>query len=171
MTDNSLSFKFYTVSTMLFYKYGGVNVVVTNCMSQFSMIVPAKANVKLDAQGIAIILCRFPNCPIIYPVVPVYYCRGNWSKSISSRALKFYVGFQKVAAEPFEYYDFVDTQGPYWRSPHQTQNNLDYLQIEICQSQPSQRQEYCCTNCICTFKTKSLSAYSSAFLVMSLLPG
>ena len=33
-----------------------------------------------------------------------------------------------------------------------------------CQSKHSKRQEYCCSNCLCTFRTKSLSAYSSAFL-------
>ena len=34
--------KFYTVSTVLFHKYGGANVEVTNCMSHFSMFVPTK---------------------------------------------------------------------------------------------------------------------------------
>ena len=28
-------------------------------------------------QGIGIILFHFPNCFIIYPVVPVYYCPGH----------------------------------------------------------------------------------------------
>ena len=72
--------KFYTVSTVLFHKYGGANVSVKNCMSHFSMFVPTNATVKLangitgHAQGIGIILCLFPNCSIIYPVGPVYYC-------------------------------------------------------------------------------------------------
>ena len=39
--------KFYTVSTVLFHKYGGSNVAVTNCMSHFSMFFPTKATVKL----------------------------------------------------------------------------------------------------------------------------
>ena len=66
--------KFYTVSTMLFHKYGGENIGVTNCMSHFSMFVPTRANLKLangntgHAQVIGIILCPFPNFPIIYPV-------------------------------------------------------------------------------------------------------
>ena len=69
--------KFVTVSTVLFHKYGGENVAVTNCMSHFYMFFPTKATVKLangntgHAQGIGIILCRFPNCSITYPVGPV----------------------------------------------------------------------------------------------------
>ena len=35
------------VSTVLFHKYGGANVGVTNFMSHFSMSVGTKANVKL----------------------------------------------------------------------------------------------------------------------------
>ena len=90
--------KFYTVSIMLFHKYGGANVAVTNCMSHFSMFVPTDSTVKLyngntgHAQGIGIILCRFPNYYIIYPVEPVYYFPGRPSKTTSSGALKFYIG-------------------------------------------------------------------------------
>ena len=39
--------KLYTVSDVLFHKYGGANVAVTNCMSHFSVFVPTKATVKL----------------------------------------------------------------------------------------------------------------------------
>ena len=98
--------KFYTVSTMLFHKDEGANVAVTNCMSQFSIFVPIKATVKLangntgHAQGIGIILCPFPNFSIIYTVGPVYYCPGHPSNTISSGALKFYIGFKKVTSEP-----------------------------------------------------------------------
>ena len=63
------------------------------------MFAPTKATVKLangktvHAQGIRIILFRFPNCLIMYPVVRLYYCPGHPSNTISSGALKFYVGF------------------------------------------------------------------------------
>ena len=83
-------------------------------MSHFSMFVPTKATVKLangntgHAQGIRIILCRFPICSIIHPVGPVYYCLGHPSNTISSGALNFYVGFKKVTSEPLEHCDFVD---------------------------------------------------------------
>ena len=40
--------KFYTVSTVLFHKYVGTNVAVTNFMSHFSMFVPTKATAKLE---------------------------------------------------------------------------------------------------------------------------
>ena len=136
--------KLYTVYTVLFHKDGGANVVVTNCMSHFSMFVPTKAPVKLangntgHAQGIGIILCRFPNCSIIYPVVPVYYCTCHPSNTISSVALKFYIGFKKVKSEPLAHCDFVDPQVGSWRSLHQTRNNLDYLQLEIVKINPQE---------------------------------
>ena len=88
--------RFYTVSTLLFHKYGGANVAATNCMSHFSIFVPTKDTVKLanvntvHAQVIGIILCRFPNCFIVYPVGPVYYFPGHPSNNISSGDLKFY---------------------------------------------------------------------------------
>ena len=99
------------------------------------MFVPTKDTVKLangntgHAQGIGSILCRFTNCSIIYPVGPVYYCPDHPSNTISSGALKFYIGFKKVTSEPLEHCDFVDPQGRSWRSAYQTRNNLDYLQL------------------------------------------
>ena len=116
--------RFYTISTDFFHKDGGANVAVTNCMSQFSMFVPTKATVKLSnvntvhAQVIGIILCLFTNYFIIYPVGSVYYCPGHPFDTISSGALKFYVGFQKVTYEPLEHCDFVDPQGRYWIPPY-----------------------------------------------------
>ena len=93
---------FYTLSTVLFHKDVEANVAVTNCMSHFSMFVPTKATVKLDngntvhAQGIGIILCRFPNCLIIYPVGPVYYCPGQPYNTILSGNLKFLLVFKRL---------------------------------------------------------------------------
>ena len=93
------------------------------------MLVPTKATVKLangntvHAQGIGIILFCFPNCPIIYPVGPVYYCPGLPLNTFSPGALKFYVYFQKATPEPFEHCNFVDPQGHSLRSPYQTQKN------------------------------------------------
>ena len=101
------------------------------------MFVPTKATVKLangktgHAQGIGIILCCFPNCLNIYPVGPVYYFPSHPSNTISSGPLKFYIGFKKVTSEPIEHCDFVDPQGRSWRSPYQTHNNLEYLQLKI----------------------------------------
>ena len=54
------------------------------------MFLPTNATVKLahgntgHAQGIGIILCRFPNCSIIYPVGPVYYCPGHPSNTMKN---------------------------------------------------------------------------------------
>ena len=110
---------------------------VKNYMSHISVFFPNKATVKLDnvntvhSQGIVIILCHFPNWPIIYPVIPVYYCICHPSNKISLCALKFYVGFQKVTSEPVEHCDFVDPQGSSWISPYRNQNNLDYLQVDF----------------------------------------
>ena len=75
--------KVYTVYTVLFNKYGGDNVLLTNCMSHFSMFVPTKATVKLanektgHAQVIGIILFHSPKRPIIYLAGPVYYFPGH----------------------------------------------------------------------------------------------
>ena len=108
----------------MFHKDGGANVAVTNFMSHFFMVVPTKSTVKLDngnrrhAQGIGIILCRFPNYFIIYSVGPVYYCSVHPYNTISSGYLKFYAGFQKVTYEPLEHCDFVVPQGHSWRSPY-----------------------------------------------------
>ena len=105
---------------MLFHKYGGANAGVTNFMSQFSMSIATKSNVKLangntgHDQGIGIILCKFTNFPMIYPLVTVYYCTGHPSNTISPRSLKCYVGFQKVTSETIEHCDFVDLQGISW---------------------------------------------------------
>ena len=132
----------FTVSTVLFHKDGGANVAVTHCMSHFYMFVSTKATVKLanvntgHAQGIGIILCRFTNCSVIYSVGPVYYCPGHPSKTISSGAIKFYVGFKKVTSEPLEFFDFFDPQGCSWRSPYHTHKNLDYLQLKIVNINP-----------------------------------
>ena len=81
----------------------------------------------------------FPNCPIIYPVVPVYSFTVHPYKTISLGALNSYVGFQKVISEPLEYFDYVDPKGRSWRSPYQTQKILDYIQIKKFKSQPSKR--------------------------------
>ena len=62
--------KFYTVSTLLFHKYVGVNSSVTNFMSRFSMFVPTKDTVKLDngntghAQVIRIFYVTFLTVPL-----------------------------------------------------------------------------------------------------------
>ena len=108
---------------MLFHKDGGANAAVTNCMSYFSMFVLTKATLKLaigntgHAQGFGVILCHFTNCLIIYPVIPVYYFPGHPSNTISSVAVKFYIGFKTFTSEPLEHFDFVDPQGSSWRSP------------------------------------------------------
>ena len=84
------------------------------------MFFPTKATVKLDngnmghPQGIGITLCCFPNCYIIYTLVPVYYFTGQPSNNISSGALEFYVGFKKITSEPLEIFYFVDPQGRSW---------------------------------------------------------
>ena len=98
----------YTVSVLLFRKYLGENIGVTNCMSHFSMFVSTKADVKFtngnmdNSQEIGILLCHFPICPIIYTVVPVNYCPGYPSDNISLGGIKFYFVFQKITSEHFE---------------------------------------------------------------------
>ena len=103
---------FYAFSIVLFHKYEGYNISVTNCMSHFYMFVLTKANVKLDhgnmghTQAIGVFLYFLPNCPVIYPLVPVYYFLGQPYITISPGALKFYVGFQRFTTEPLEHCNF-----------------------------------------------------------------
>ena len=158
----------------MFHKYGGENVAVTNCMSHFSMFVPTKTTVKLSngntwhAQGIGIVLCRFTKCLIMYPVGPVYYCTYHPSNTISSGALKFYVVFQKVTSEPLENFEFVDPQGRSWRSPYQTKNNIEYLQIIFFKVNP-QRDRNIFVPTVCALKKNYLNIFIR-ILVVSLSP-
>ena len=160
------SSKFYTVSNVLFHKDEGANVTVTNCMSNISMFFSTKSTVKL-ANGntghdkvIGAILCHFPNWSIIYPLEPVYYFPCDPSNTISSCALKFYVGFQRITSEPLEHFLII------WPSillleitpPDSKQYRLS-SNINL-QSQPSKKKEYFGPNCMCYIKTESISAYS-----------
>ena len=100
------------------------------------MFLPTKSYVKLANENMAhvqvmdIILCHFTNCPIIYPVVTVYYYPGNPSNAISYYYLKFYLGFQNITSKHLEYCDFIYPQGSSWRSRYQTGKTLYYLQIK-----------------------------------------
>ena len=93
------SSKIYTVSTVLFNKYEESNVIVSNGLSHLYISVMTKSNVKLandsmgHAQGIWIILCYFPNFPIVYHVGLVYYFPGHPYNNTSLGTLKYYVGF------------------------------------------------------------------------------
>ena len=124
----------YTVSTVLFNKYEGENFAVTNCMSHFSMFIQTKYTVKLAngntlySQVIGIILCHFPNCPIIYMVGSVYYCPGQPSNTNSSGAQHFFVSFQKVTSEPLEHCNFFAIKVVLGNHILDSKK-LDYLQI------------------------------------------
>ena len=62
------SLKSYTVSTMLFQKYGGENIGVANYLSGFLLLLLDRVNIKLNdgnmghIQGIGIILSQYSNC-------------------------------------------------------------------------------------------------------------
>ena len=66
------------------------------------MFVPTIVNVEFSDvnkghdQVTEIILCRFPNCTIIYPVGPVYCCPGHASNTIPYSYLKGFVLFQML---------------------------------------------------------------------------
>ena len=147
----------FTVYIVLFHNYAGENNAVANCMSHFSMFVPTKSDVKLangnmgHAQVIRIILCNFTNCPIIYPVVPVFYCPGNPSNTISSGDLKFYLGYQNITYEHLEHCDFVYHQGSSWRSPYHTRK-CRLSSKTLCQSQTLKKKIYCGSNCLWSLK-------------------
>ena len=78
-------------------------------------------------------------------------------------------GLQSVTSKPLEHCDFFEHQGSSWRLPYQTENNLDYLQIEIFKFNP-QRDKNIFSQLSVYFQNKiSLSLLISVFVV-SLLP-
>ena len=91
---------------------------------------------------IGIILCCFPNWPIIHPVVPFCYFTVQPSNTVSPRALKCYFGFRMVILEPHEHCDFIGPQGRSWRSPYQTRNKIYYIQIKIVKFNPKIKKGY-----------------------------
>ena len=42
----------------------------------------------------------------------------------------------------------MDFQSCSWKSPYRTSKNVDYLQIEVCQSQTQKKQRHCGSNCL-----------------------
>ena len=144
-------------------------------MSQFSIFSPTKATMKLangnteNAQGTGINLCNFYYCSTVYPVGPVYYFPVHPSNTISSGALRFYVGSQNVTSTPLEIFDFVDPQGHSWRSTYQTQNNIDYIQIKNFKVK-TQINRNIVVPTVYALLTISLRLFISA-LIMSLLTG
>ena len=95
----------------------------------------------IHSKVIGVFLYRYPNCPIIYPVVPVYHCPGNNSNTTSLGTLKFYAGFKKFISETLEHCGFVEPQGCSWSSPYRTQNNLDKLNIEVSKVNPHKNND------------------------------
>ena len=58
------------------------------------------------------------------------------SNTISLGTLKICVGSKNVTSKSIEHCDFFDTQGRSWRSPYQTHNNIDYIQLKIVNINP-----------------------------------
>ena len=56
--------------------------------------------------------------------------------ALSHQVPSNYILVFKRLSEPLEHCDFFNPQGRSWRSPYQTQNNIDYLQIEIFKVNP-----------------------------------
>ena len=152
---------------MLFHKYGGENVSVTNCMSHFSMFFQTKATVKLangntvHVQGIVIILCLFSNWPIIYLAGQVYYFPGRRYNTISEGALNFRFGLKGYIITSWKLRGFWPSRS-FLEITIPDSKNLDYLLIRIVKVK-LHRYNNISPNCLCNFKTKYISDYSSAF--------
>ena len=89
-------------------------------------------------------------------MVKFCYCTGHPSNTFSAVALKIYAGFKKVMSEPLEHCDFVDPQRFSWRSPYQTQNNLNYLQIQITNVNPHKDSNIIVPT-VCTLPKQNIS--------------
>ena len=154
--------KLYTLYTVLFHKYGGTNVSVTNCMSHLSMFVPNNATVKLyngnkrHAQAIGIIFCHFPTCYLIYPVVPVYYCPGYPSNNISPDALNIFVGFQKFAPELLQHCEFLTLKVVLVGQPTRLKTILTTFKSKFVKVNP-QRESNIFVPTVCALSKKNLS--------------
>ena len=98
------------------------------------MILPTKTTMKLanrsteNAQGIGIISFHFTNCTNMYVGTSLLLSR-SLSQHHLIECLELYVGFQNVTSEPSGHCDIVGPQDHSWRSPYQTQNNVDCLKI------------------------------------------
>ena len=140
------------------------------------MFVQKKSTVKMangntvHAQIIGIILCRFHNCTIIYPVGSVYYFPVHHSNTISSGDFKFYVGSQKVTSDPIEHCEFVDNQGRSWILPYQTQKTFRLSSNRNSESEPSNKQEYFSQLSV-TYKNRIYLSLFISNLVISLSTG
>ena len=73
-----------------------------------------------------------------------YYISSRTSLILSRSPFQHYIirwpqvlsGFKKVTSETIGHCDFVGPQGRSWRSPYQTHNNIEYLQLEIVNINP-----------------------------------
>ena len=113
------------------------------------MFVPTKATVKLGngntvhAQGIGIILCQFTNCLNIYPVGPIYYCSVHLSNTISSGAINLYIVFLSLHLNLLNIVTLLTLKVVLGDQPIRLTTILTIFNS-------TQRQEYCCPNCLCT---------------------
>ena len=111
-----------------------------------TVLIPIKATVRINngnivhAQVIMIISCYFTNFSDIYLVGEVHYFPGSRFNTISSGALNFHVGFQKVTSEHLEYCDYVDTEVCSCILPYQTKIYIDYLYIDIFKGNPQRKR-------------------------------
>ena len=121
---------------MFLNKYGGANGGVKNITSHLSMSVPTNADVNflngktVDAQGIGIILCCFPNRSIIYSLGLIYCFLGHPYNTILPVDLKWCVGFQKVTFNLLKNL-FCLSSRSFLEVTH-----LDYLQVLIVKFNP-----------------------------------
>ena len=151
---------------MLFHKYGGANVAVTNCMSHFNIFAPIKATLTLaigntgHSQVIGIVLCRFIKFPIIYPVGQFIIVQVTLPTPPHWLTSNFMLVFKSLNMNLLNIVTLLALKVVLGDHPNRLKKRLS--SNRNCQSQPSEKQEYCCPNCLCPIKTKSLSDYSSA---------
>ena len=157
MTSGRSFLKTYTVSTVLFYEYGGANFAVTNCMSHFSMFVQTKATVKLanvntgHAQVIGIFFVIFVTVTlyircdqfIIFQVTlptPSYRMPSNLMLILK----KLHLNFLNLFFYPSRLFlDIILLKSKQFRLSSN----------RYCQCQTSNKQEYCCPKLLCPIKT------------------
>ena len=93
---------------------------------------------KSQSYGIVFIIFQFIIFPHVYPIGPVYYCPRHSTKTISPGQIDFF-GLNKLTYEPLEHCNFIYTQCHALKSLYITQNNIDFLSLELVKITPKDR--------------------------------
>ena len=153
------SSRFYTFSIVLFHKYTGENVAVTNCMSHFLMFVPTKSDVKLSngnmepAQEIGIIYFNLRTVTLYtqwYQFIIVQVTLPIPSHWVTSN---FILVFKRLHLNILNIVILYTLKLVPVDHPSRLKKNIILSSNQNYQNQPLQKQIYFGSNCLCYLKS------------------